>query len=233
MIQEMKVLNIAQPNAHYIFHSGKNIENRGSIVSFRGTVLIYASKTVKTARFEDSKIEPEDCVLGAIIGSVDIVDCITESELSAKTKKWFMGPYGYVLENPVLFKNPIYVKPPQGAVIWWSYNGFEINKIIKEIGKKKIKPIQKSSKVLKNKPKNSSRSKLTPTKLLAKVIGEEELTYKKAIESLMGYMNTSKGLVYDKKTQIIKDPILNKITKNKKLTMQQLVDWVKENLESR
>jgi hypothetical protein len=39
---------------------------------------------------------------GAIIGEVDIVDCVTESQ-----SPWFVGPYGFVLRNPAAYKEPI------------------------------------------------------------------------------------------------------------------------------
>ena len=39
---------------------------------------------------------------GAIIGEVDIVDCVTQSD-----SPWFEGPYGLVLANPTLYDQPI------------------------------------------------------------------------------------------------------------------------------
>jgi hypothetical protein len=39
---------------------------------------------------------------GAIIGEVDIIDCVTESN-----SLWFEGKYGFVLANPVLYDKPI------------------------------------------------------------------------------------------------------------------------------
>ena len=33
--------------------------------------------------------------MGGIVGSVEIVDCVTESD-----SKWFSGKYGFVLRNP-------------------------------------------------------------------------------------------------------------------------------------
>lgn len=40
--------------------------------------------------------------LGGIIGEVDIIDCVTESD-----SPWFEGKYGFVLANPVHYENPI------------------------------------------------------------------------------------------------------------------------------
>jgi hypothetical protein len=42
---------------------------------------------------------------GAIIGEVDIVDCVNRN-----TSPWFVGKYGFILANPVLYGNPITCK---------------------------------------------------------------------------------------------------------------------------
>ena len=39
---------------------------------------------------------------GALIGEVDITDCVTKSQ-----SHWFEGPYGFVLANPKLYDKPI------------------------------------------------------------------------------------------------------------------------------
>jgi hypothetical protein len=46
---------------------------------------------------------------GAIIGEVDIVDCVTESK-----SPWFVGKYGFVLAHPVLYDKPIPIKGQLG-----------------------------------------------------------------------------------------------------------------------
>ena len=38
----------------------------------------------------------------ALIGEVTITACVKES-----SSPWFVGPYGFVLANPVLYKEPI------------------------------------------------------------------------------------------------------------------------------
>ena len=40
--------------------------------------------------------------LGAIVGEVDITECVTES-----VSKWFTGKYGFVLTNPIAYEKPI------------------------------------------------------------------------------------------------------------------------------
>jgi hypothetical protein len=145
IIKAMKVLNIAQPHAHDVIFNGKNVENRSKPAKLRGTIAIYASKKLNRDRFDGSKVKEVDCAFGCIIGFADVVDCITKNELSAKTKKWFHGPYGYVLENIVALKKPIAVSPPQGAIIWWNLDGKELELCLEQIPqkiKKTMKPGQ-------------------------------------------------------------------------------------------
>ena len=47
--------------------------------------------------------------LGAIVGEVTITDCVTESE-----SLWFIGKYGFVLVDPVLYDRPILCKGQLG-----------------------------------------------------------------------------------------------------------------------
>ena len=47
--------------------------------------------------------------LGSIIGEVDIVECVTGS-----TSPWFVGKYGFLLANPVLYDKPIPYKGQLG-----------------------------------------------------------------------------------------------------------------------
>ena len=73
----MKVLNIAQPNAHNVIFNGKNIENRSSNTKIRGTIAIYASKTLNGNRFEgqpkNAQVTEDECSYGCIIGFVDVM----------------------------------------------------------------------------------------------------------------------------------------------------------------
>ncbi len=143
-IKSIKVLNVAQPHAHDIIFGGKNIENRSSATKIRGTIAIYASKTLNKSRFEGHDLSPKDCAFGSIIGFVDVVDCITEDQVTKDTKAWFSGPYGYVLANPVTLEKTIQVSPPRGAIIWWNMAGEKLDKCLAQLDdakKKKIKPV--------------------------------------------------------------------------------------------
>jgi hypothetical protein len=98
----MKAISIKQPWAYAILYSGKDVENRNWYTNYRGRVLIHAGKKIdkegiEFLEYENSiLIKPEMLVTGGIVGSVEIVDCVTESKSC-----WFFGKYGFVLRNPI------------------------------------------------------------------------------------------------------------------------------------
>lgn len=111
----MKVLSVRQPWAWLIVAGYKDVENRKWATSFRGKVYIHASKIFDrtgliliTSGCMNINQDIRDAVcheswtLGAIIGEVKIVDCVAQSD-----SPWFKGPYGFVLESPVLYERPI------------------------------------------------------------------------------------------------------------------------------
>ncbi len=114
----MKALSLTEPMAWAIFN-GKDIENRRWATKVRGRVMIHASLKFDKDHAEWIWMREEslgcqlpsrsDMVFGAIIGEVDIVDCVEESE-----SPWWMGPYGFVLENAVLYETPIPCKGSLG-----------------------------------------------------------------------------------------------------------------------
>jgi hypothetical protein len=111
-------LSIRQPWAWAIIHAGKDIENRTwQAVNYglkrRGRIAIHASKGLGKQEYEDARDFINECLAaspdfglrcpaavdllrGGIIGSVDIVNVVTESD-----SMWFMGPRGLVLRNPL------------------------------------------------------------------------------------------------------------------------------------
>lgn len=99
----MKAITIRPLMACAIIHAGKNIENRSWPTSLRGTIAIHASKGFSRWEYEAGvdflparyrKIVPayEDIPRGAIIGLVDLVDCVEDSR-----SRWFGGPCGFLL----------------------------------------------------------------------------------------------------------------------------------------
>lgn len=117
-------ISIRQPWAWMIIHGGKDIENRVWKTSFRGPVLIHAAKgmTVEeyiSARDFANRIWAETgkpntkgvtggtLERGGIIGVVDLIDCVTQSQ-----SPWFTGNYGFVMANP----RPLPFHPCKGAL---------------------------------------------------------------------------------------------------------------------
>ena len=104
-------LSVRQPWAWAIIHAGKDIENRSwQAVNHglrqRGRIAVHAAKGMTREEYvEASCFMAEisiDCPLahtlprGCIIGSVDVVDVVTESD-----SRWFFGPRGLVLRDPL------------------------------------------------------------------------------------------------------------------------------------
>jgi hypothetical protein len=99
----MITLSVRQPWAWLIIHGPKRIENRRWTTNYRGLLAIHASKTFDVDSYvellydETVPIMPSrhDFDMGGIIGVVDLVGIVTESD-----NPWFEGPFGWVLENP-------------------------------------------------------------------------------------------------------------------------------------
>jgi predicted transcriptional regulator len=141
----MKALSIKQPWASLIAHGIKNIENRTWKTKFRGRIYIHASSIrvksdilenyiseemyldyAKKLRDKGVKERTADFLysqpLSAIIGEVDIVDCVinhpsiwaekTEGVTDSNTDEFIpkINPkpmYNWVLANAFLYENPI------------------------------------------------------------------------------------------------------------------------------
>ena len=105
---------------------GKPVENRDWPTKMRGRVLLHAGKWWKQDEIEDdwstilwmAKSDGIEIRLphmgqikmaaGCLVGSVEIVDCVTEHPSA-----FFVGKYGFALRNPVAFPMPI---PCKGAL---------------------------------------------------------------------------------------------------------------------
>lgn len=115
----LKALTLRQPWAWSIFHTGKDVENRNWPAKLRGTIAIHAAAEQPDGVYERSKKQIryvltsqaikgvripsyERLDRGAIIGLVDIVDCV-----SASNSPWFEGPRGFILSNPRLLPKAI------------------------------------------------------------------------------------------------------------------------------
>jgi hypothetical protein len=111
-------LSIRQPWASLIMLAGKDIENRRWGTKVRGPLLIHAAKGMTRREYLDAmdfadangscgnvidlhighlidSFEPKNLPRGGIIGSVNLTDCVYQSD-----SPWFQGPYGFVLQDP-------------------------------------------------------------------------------------------------------------------------------------
>lgn len=105
-VDEMKALTIRQPWAWAIVAGYKHVENRSRRTNYRGPILIHAGAQLDSAGFKFLwrvglyKKLPADLPTGGLIGTVQVVDCISRSE-----SEWaFPGNWHWVLKRPREFK---------------------------------------------------------------------------------------------------------------------------------
>lgn len=90
----MKALSVRQPWAYLIVQGIKDIENRPWTTSYRGPLLIHASRQFDGSYSNTDIVLPDIYEQGGIVGMVNLVDVITESD-----SRWFQGKYGFVLKD--------------------------------------------------------------------------------------------------------------------------------------
>jgi len=113
----MKAISIRQPWAWLIVQGYKDVENRMWSTSYRGPILICASKAldpyfeeIRAEMREDFGVEIPDAQhieRGGIVGQATIVDCVTDHD-----SDFFSGPYGFVLEDA----QPLPFQPCKGRL---------------------------------------------------------------------------------------------------------------------
>jgi len=142
----MKTITIKQPWASLIVEGIKDVENRTWPTKFRGRVLVHAGATlVKFNALVDILTYPQFDILkgnvspfignylGAIIGSVEIVDCVINhksiwaDKTDLETVVWSSKPiYNWILANPIKFDKPI---PAKGKLSFWEFPESELPQI--------------------------------------------------------------------------------------------------------
>lgn len=125
----MKTITIKQPYASLICCGLKDIENRTWKTNYRGRVLIHAAvapvkeglaalnnkQLFELMNRPNWEAEFENLHNGAIIGSVEIVDCVQNHP-----SKWAQeGVWNWVLANAELFPEPI--TGVKGKLSFWEY----------------------------------------------------------------------------------------------------------------
>ena len=125
----MKAFTVYQPYAHAIVAGVKHYETRPRRTHIRGRVAVHAGRLDEVQATKHLTNGEFWAVLeaaggggnlprGAVIGTVEIVDCVPVEELvdSLDNRERLLGDYSpgrfaWVLQNPVMFKTPI---PPAG-----------------------------------------------------------------------------------------------------------------------
>lgn len=125
-------LSIRQPWAWSILRAGKDIENRDWPTRLRGPICIHAAKGMTRDEYEDCLAtahaisrttpfptgltlpSPADLPRGGIVGTAEIVDCVSDSE-----SPWFFGRYGFVLRQV----KPVDFIPVRGALGFFEWRG--------------------------------------------------------------------------------------------------------------
>lgn len=135
----MKALSIKQPWASLIAHGIKDIENRTWKTHFRGRIYIHVSalifdgkghpltpdqlKIIQSNHKNNGFPLLSDLPYSAVIGEVDIVDCVlnhpsiwADKSDSIKGKTTF----NWVLDNAKLYEEPI--MNVKGNLSFWKFN---------------------------------------------------------------------------------------------------------------
>lgn len=149
----MMAISLWQPWAQLCVLGEKRVETRSWPTNVRGRIAIHAAKkplelTMELLPSHGVQLEvgrllyrhglsscqrnakvPNGLALGAIVGTVDIVDCVPIEQLYGSeydTEKerafgdWSAGRYGWIQANPVLFAQPV---PERGHQGFWNWEG--------------------------------------------------------------------------------------------------------------
>lgn len=133
----MKAITVYQPYAYAIIAGLKQYETRPRKTHIRGRVAVHAgrldevhaTKHLSGNDFWALMAEiggKTDLPRGAVLGTVEIVDCVpveeiihTLSERERLLGDYSPGRFAWVLRNPVAFSTPIPAKGKQG---WWNWD---------------------------------------------------------------------------------------------------------------
>lgn len=146
-MKRVPALTLHQPFAGLIVWPSKDIENRSRPMSYRGPLVIHASKgdwdfgddidfkdktleqkafTLLTRNsnveysfkdFTDKVYDNNVFLKGGIVGITHVDDCVTDHH-----SPWFFGPYGYVLDTTKTFRLPFHSCNGQMGIWYPKYN---------------------------------------------------------------------------------------------------------------
>ncbi len=137
----MKAYTVYQPYAYATVAGLKHYETRPRRTNIRGRVAVHAAKAdlhvggIAAALVRDActgkaeNARPFQFAFGAVIGTVEIVDCVpveeivnTLSERERVLGDYSPGRFAWVLQNPVMFDEPF---PARGQQGWWEWDEIE------------------------------------------------------------------------------------------------------------
>jgi len=122
----MKALTVCQPWAWAILAKIKQVENRNWFTPYRGPLLIHAGKSLEYMKiipdlagdiqYKFGLTIPDKLEFGAILGSVELVDCLPLGRLAAKygNLAFAEGPAYWVLKKARLLLAPIVYRGGMG-----------------------------------------------------------------------------------------------------------------------
>jgi hypothetical protein len=105
----MKCLSLRPGWAWAVIFGGKTVENRSWKTNYRGPLVIHASSSraelhdiVERAQKLSGKKVPDEIDFGAVIGVVDLVECLPpDTPLKKPDAKWAApGCYHWLFRNP-------------------------------------------------------------------------------------------------------------------------------------
>jgi tetratricopeptide (TPR) repeat protein len=215
---EFPALSIRQPWANYVVLGIKDIENRSKPTNFRGTILIQASQTIDydagltdeereallDAGLLEKDAESYDPITGAIIGMVDIVDCVVHHP-----SLYFEGPFGWVLANPILFKNPVEFKGkvgifyvPRDLLVDTPAAATKAGEVDPKAFERKMKELES----LANKGDVDTQYELALNLEMRGQLKESIIWYQRAAEGGNASSQNNLGLTYSEGTGTTRDP---------------------------
>lgn len=126
----MKAFTVYQPYAYAIVAGLKQYETRPRRTNIRGRVAVHAGKGKPSFVSMAAVLIPKEGTVlhyGAVLGTVEIVDCRPVEEIipTLTERERLLGDYSpgrwaWVLKNPVMFDTPI---PARGKQGWWNWEG--------------------------------------------------------------------------------------------------------------
>lgn len=115
----MRALSLSQPWLHAVLHFGKHVENRKWRPAARmlgERIALHAAKSWDKdgAPFLESlgfTVPPRPMLATSAIVGVATIDRVVDAESAEKLppdqRRWFFGPFGWILRNVIVLNDPI------------------------------------------------------------------------------------------------------------------------------